>query len=61
METIQKSDCHLIDKLRTIRPFTESQLLTLYNNSQLDDNKKFIDNFVEVLIDIIIKLNYFEN
>jgi hypothetical protein len=59
METIQKSDSHLIDKLRTIRPFTESQLLTLYNNTQLDNNQQFINNFVEVLFDFIFKFNYF--
>ena len=38
----------LVDKLRPIRPFTESQLLTLYNNNQLEDNQRFVDKFVEV-------------
>ena len=40
----------LVDKLRTIRPFTESQLLTLYNNNQLEDNERVVNKFVEVFV-----------
>ena len=46
--SITSDDGQTIDKLRTIRPFTESQLLTLYNNDELEGNQQFINTFVEV-------------
>ena len=49
LELLSDTNSHqLVDKLRTIRPFTESQLLTLYNNNQLETIDKFVDQFVEV-------------
>lgn len=46
--SITSDDGQTIDKLRTIRPFTESQLLTLYNNDELEGNQQFINTFVDV-------------
>lgn len=46
--SITSDDGQTIDKLRTIRPFTESQLLTLYNNDELERNQQFINTFVDV-------------
>lgn len=43
-----EKDLLLAEQLRTIRPFTEDQLLNFYQNSQLADNQEFIARFVEV-------------
>ncbi|CAG2122533.1 unnamed protein product, partial [Medioppia subpectinata] len=48
MDLLSSSECiESVDKLRTIRPFTESQLLTLYNNNQLETNNSFIEHFIQ--------------
>ena len=49
-ELLSAANGQLVDKLRTIRPFTESQLLTLYNNNQLELNDKLVEDFVEVFL-----------
>ena len=37
-----------MDKLKTIRPFSECDLLNLHENSYLLENGDFIDKFIEV-------------
>ena len=37
-----------MDKLKTIRPFSECDLLNLHENSYLLENGNFIDKFIEV-------------
>lgn len=37
-----------IDKLRTIKPFEEKQLLNFYSNSLLDSNEQLVEAFVQV-------------
>lgn len=37
-----------MDKLKTIRPFSECDLLNLHENSYLQENGDFIDKFIEV-------------
>lgn len=55
--SITSDDGQTIDKLRTIRPFTESQLLTLYNNDELEGNQQFINTFVDVRL-FFINFNF---
>lgn len=42
------SVCQLNDKLKSIRPFSESQLMDLYSNDQLRTNSTYIDTFLRV-------------
>lgn len=38
----------MVDKLKTIRPFSEFDLLNLHENIFLLKNNEFIDRFIEV-------------
>ena len=40
--------CRLNDKLKAIRPFSESQLMALYSNEELEGNVAYIDRFLNV-------------
>jgi hypothetical protein len=43
------SVCQLNDKLKAIRPFSESQLMDLYSNEELERNAAFTDTFIRVI------------
>lgn len=44
----QSSTTIEMEKLRSVKPFEERQLLGLYPNSLFDSNEKFISEFVDV-------------
>lgn len=50
-----------MDKLKTIRPFSESDLLNLHENSFLLENNDFIDKFIEVFMKYSIFCNFISN
>ena len=41
-----------MDKLKTIRPFSECDLLNLHENNFLIANNEFIDKFIEVNLEL---------
>lgn len=53
VDDLQKSAMDKLDKLKTIRPFSEIDLLNLHENVYLHENDELIDKFIEV------RLNWF--
>lgn len=47
-DLVKSKESTMVDKLKTIRPFAELDLLNLHENAYLIDNNDFIDKFIEV-------------
>lgn len=45
--------CCLNDKLKAIRPFSESQLMDLYSNEELEANAAYVDRFLSVSLFLV--------
>ena len=53
------SNSEMIDKLRTIKPFNEKQLLSFYQNSLLENNAQFVEDFIQVCFFCFVSFLYF--
>jgi len=60
VDDLQRSAMDKLDKLKTIRPFSESDLLNLHENIFLQENNDFIDKFIEKTLHVNQRSTFFQ-